>query len=63
MPSGSPASKAARIRACISSIIFFCIGATSGSPMKARASSGVMSIVIFTFIGKASGLSGLGQSR
>ena len=50
MPSGSLASKAAFIRACISSSIFFCIGATSGRPMKARASSGVMSISIFTFM-------------
>ena len=50
IPSGSLASKAAFIRACISSSIFFCMGATSGRPMKARASSGVMSISILTFI-------------
>ena len=50
MASGSPVSKAAFIRACISSIIFCCSGATSGRPMKARASSGVMSISICTFM-------------
>ena len=50
MPSGSPASNAAFIRACISSSILVCMGATSGRPMKARASWGVISISILTFM-------------
>ena len=43
-------TNAAFIRACISSIIFCCMGWTLGKPMKARASSGVMSISICTFM-------------
>src|SRR5262249_23721491 len=40
-------------RSCTSFISTFCIGATSGSPRKARASSGVQSMSMLTFMNLA----------